>query len=309
MTLSSPMLACPLLKPTDPHTYESILLAMKKLKKWPVLASLKMDGVRALRMEGPILASRTFKWIPNDSLNARALASLPIGCDMELWSPSLDYNNIQSLVMTEDADASKIEFHIFDIWDSTGAWLYVQRLNVLKGYDLFRGSTIAKFQEPMWCHTPEELFALFVKYELENGEGICFRTWDSPYKQGRSTLREQYLIKLCRYVFSEVMITGFTEQMENTNSKKRNAVGKMDRSKSLSGMVEKNTLGAFQVVNDAGVKFDVGTGTGMTDAFRKAVWDNKEAWLGKRITIRSKAHGVKLKPRSPTYWGERREGY
>ena len=58
-----PMLAASLLPPSVDHSDENILAAMAKLR-YPVLATIKKDGIRALRMNGTLL-SRTLKPIPN----------------------------------------------------------------------------------------------------------------------------------------------------------------------------------------------------------------------------------------------------
>ena len=95
----------------------------------------------------------------------------------------------------------------------------------------------------------------------------------------------------------------------NTNSEKRNALGRMSRRKTVGGF-GKNTLGAF-VVEDkvSGQKFNVGTGVGLTDTLRKKIWDNRDCYFGKTITIKHKPHGMKVLPRSPIFVGFREEGF
>ena len=112
MNTFKPLLASTLLPSDVECTDNAVLSAMKQLH-YPVLATVKKDGIRALRLKMPYLASRTLKWIPNEELCARAIA-LPIGYDMELWSPKLDYNSIQSIVMTEKAPAKLI--YNFTCW-------------------------------------------------------------------------------------------------------------------------------------------------------------------------------------------------
>lgn len=305
--ITEPMLAAQLLSPDTEHTDDNIMRALETLK-YPVLVSKKEDGIRALRMEEIYLASRRFKWIPNSLLCGLA-TKLPVGFDMELCNPELDYNTVQSIVMSQEhEDTHKIEFHVLDTFAEKDV-TYVNRCHWLDHMCKvlqFSGVGYVKWNFPRQCNSPEELFFQFIKTESENGEGICFRLPGSLYKQGRSTLSEQSLVKLCRYVRKEVTVIGFKEQYENTNGVKRNDIGKMDRSKSLKGMVGKGTLGAFRV-SDVRGEYDVGTGIGMTDEFRKEVWNNKKKWLYKVIIIKSKAHGVKIKPRNPVYIGVRDE--
>jgi len=142
--------------------------------------------------------------------------------------------------------------------------------------------------------------------EEEAGEGICFRTPTSPYKCGRSTLKEQYLVKLCRNMTGEAMVIGFSEQLENTNSAKWNRIGNMDRSSYQDGLVGKSTLGSLSVKDmESGIEFSIGTGVGLTDSVRQTIWDNQDKYLGKVVTYKTKTHGKKVKPRSPILKGFR----
>lgn len=289
-----PMLAAPLLDSDVEHTDEQILAALQKLR-YPVLASLKMDGIRALRLDGSLL-SRTLKEIPNKSIRQRSLV-MPGGFDMELWNPELDYNDIQSIVMShEHEDSDKIQFHVLD-WYSKD--VYSQRLT-----NIYREPTDGyTFEEPSLTTSPESLLYLFLKFEKEHGEGICFRTPNSPYKFGRSTLREQYLVKLCRYVTDEAVIIGFTEQYENGSGSKASRTGLTERHHYKHKQIGKDTLGSITVVNTAGQKFSIGTG--FNDKQRKEIWRNQDKHLNRVIVYRSKAHGEKVLPRCPSWKGFR----
>lgn len=301
-----PILAAPLLPPSVEHTNDIILAEMKRLH-YPVLATLKKDGIRALRLSGKLL-SRTFKAIPNKHLREEASLILPGGFDMELWNKGLEYHDVESIVMSQQhANWKLIEFHILD-WISS-APSYVERCYHIA---TFMRSLVpelqsrVKFSPPVECHNAEQLFTFFLTVEEELGEGICFRTPTSPYKYGRSTLREQYLVKLCRNVTAEAEIIGFEEQMENTNRAHWNSVGKMDRSSSKEGLVGKDTLGSMLVRDiNTGLEFNIGTGVGLTDELRKEIWDNMEKYSGRIITYKCKQHGQKVKPRSPIFKGFR----
>lgn len=299
------MLACALLPPNIEHTNENILKEMQKLH-YPVLASLKKDGIRAVKTD--ILRSRTLKCIPNLELQKRA-SDIPYGYDMELWSPLLRYDEIESIVMSESHERSaEIEFHLLDDfnseWSSYSKRLFYVNLDCIH----FKHPIIRPTVKT--CINAKELLDFFLQCENEEGEGICFRLSDSPYKQGRSTLREQYLVKLSRYIRSECIIYGFEEQMNNTNTSKRNGVDKMDRSSFKAGMVGKNTLGAFLVYagkDTLETRFKVGTGVGLTDKLRKEIWNNRQNWIDKTIVVKAKPYGMKLLPRSPIYVGLRSE--
>ena len=213
-TFKRPMLAASLLPSGVEHTDENILSAMQRLK-YPVLVTIKKDGIRAIRLNRTLL-SRTLKQIPNKSICERA-AKLPGGYDMELWNPVLTYDEVESIVMSrEHPRSSEIQFHILDSCAYDNA-TYEQRCwNILKDVSCWSVCPF-EFTFPAWFDKPDLLFAWFRLAEIDGHEGICFRTPDSPYKQGRSTLREQYLVKLCRYLREEVTVVGLVEQMENCN--------------------------------------------------------------------------------------------
>jgi len=302
LNFKKPMLAAFLLRPDQEHTNENILAAMQKLR-YPVLATLKKDGIRAIKLND--LYSRTLKLIPNYSIRARAM-KLPAGFDMELWNPELNYDEIESIVMSKEHERSDlIQFHILDWF---GELPYQTRYNQaiinIRHYDW----KDTEYQYPFPCQDAETLFRTFKIFEQEHGEGICFRTPNSPYKQGRSTIREQYLIKLARYVRQEVLVLDIYEQMENANPTNYNAVGKMDRSSCKSNLYGKGTMGGFHVRSlVTGQEFNVGTGVGLTDAKRKEIWLNQDKYIGTTRVIKFKPHGQKIKPRSPIDCGPRKE--
>lgn len=304
MIFKQPMLAASLLPPDVEHTDDVVFSAMKKLKM-PVAATLKKDGIRGLRLNGTDV-SRTLKKIPNDKVCERSKI-MPGGFDYEHWSKSLQYDEIESIVMSRVHDDSElIEFHVLD-WFHESYGYNVRTANIMR---VIRDMpSYVRFSPPVLCENAEQLFAFEKVCIEEAGEGICFRTLNSPYKQGRSTLREQYLVKLSRFIREEAVIVDFIEQMENANSEKRNAVGKMDRSSSQSRLFGKDTLGAFVVRGSDGLEFNVGTGVGLTDKLRQKIWDNRSKYVGKSITYKTKPHGRKIKPRSPVWVGFREEGY
>lgn len=303
INLTRPMLAAKLLEPDVEHTDNNIFAALKQLR-YPVYATVKVDGIRGIKLNN--LMSRTLKLIPNRAIRYRAM-KLPAGFDCELYSSNLRYDEIESIVMSVEHERDShndIGFYAIDLFDPIKP--YTMRYNDLTR-NISNSFADVFWDEPIRCQNADELMNFFLFIEQKNGEGICFRLGNSPYKQGRSTLIEQYLVKLCRYVRTECTIIGFEEQMMNTNSSKRNNVGMIDRSTFKSGMLGKGTLGAFNVRDSNGLEFPVGTGVGLTNKKRLEIWQSQDEWLNKTIVIKSKAHGVKVKPRSPVYVGLRSE--
>jgi DNA ligase 1 len=292
-----PMLACPLLSSDVEHTDDNILSAMLSLR-YPVMATLKLDGVRALRLSGSLL-SRKLKKIPNRKIRDRAIP-IPGGFDMELYSDILTYNQIQSIVMSQEHDDSDmIQFHVLDWYISDTMY----GLRIRRAYEESHKLTGVICEYPSLCNNADELMEHFLRFESEKGEGICFRLVNSPYKFGRSTLSQQWLVKLCRYHTDEATVLDFVEQQENCNKAKWGKTGKMDRSSHASLMVGKGVLGALLVRNTKDQVFTIGTG--FTNKQRRMIWDSRASFVGKTITYSYKLHGVKTLPRCPAFKGFR----
>jgi DNA ligase-1 len=135
-------------------------------------------------------------------------------------------------------------------------------------------------------------------------EGVMLRHPGGPYKQGRSTAKEAWLLKVKRFVDAEARVIGFSEAQHNANEAKRNELGQLERSSHKAGKVGKQTLGALTVKDlKTGVEFDIGTG--FTADQRQVFWTTGDNLIGKVVKYKSQPTGVKDKPRFPVFLGFR----
>ena len=65
-------------------------------------------------------------------------------------------------------------------------------------------------------HPSEELEAYEAEITSQGYEGVMLRAPGGPYKQGRSTLKEGYLLKLKRWEDHEAQVIGFEERMQRS---------------------------------------------------------------------------------------------
>ncbi len=266
---------------------------------YPVLASPKLDGVRAVKLDG-VLVSRTLKPIPSPA--AQFFTSrLPDGIDGELivGPPNKDpYRRTVSAVMSHDDATAQLHYHIFDNFKFHSGFQF--RLTDARKWAA--GSVIVVPHTTVF--NEEHLLELEAQYVGEGYEGLMIRSVDGPYKFGRSTVREEYLLKLKRYRDSEAEIVGFYEKLHNDNEAKTNALGHTERSTKKEGMVPTGVLGGFHVRDiHSGVEFSVGGG--FTDAQREAYWDNRLGLFGLTIVYKYFALGSKERPRFPVFKGFR----
>ena len=155
----------------------------------------------------------------------------------------------------------------------------------------------------------DELDAYEAQQLADGFEGVMLRDPVGPYKCGRATENQGWLLKLKRFVDSEARIIDFEEQMHNDNEAETNELGLTKRSSAQDGKVPAGTLGKF-VVEEVGKApwtepFRVGTGEGLTQELRLKIWKNRSLFKGRIIKYKYQPHGVKDAPRIPIFLGFR----
>jgi DNA ligase-1 len=275
-----------------------------------MLCTPKLDGIRAIK-QGRLL-SRKFIEIPNEQIQQK-YSWLPNGLDGELiliennWAGS-GFNKTQSIVMREepilDSEMYKVYYFIFDYVMGDLKKPYIERMADLADLQRCCSSVGIRYLLPKKIDNLDELIAYEQKCVDDGYEGVILRSPNSPYKLGRSTFREQYLMKLKRFEDSEAKITGFEERMHNENEKEKDNLGHAKRSSKLDGMVATNTLGSLNVTDiNTNIQFFIGSG--FDDELRKEIWDNQSKYLGALVKYKYQPSGAKDKPRFPVFLGFR----
>ena len=271
--------------------------------RYPFLASPKLDGVRALVYKGK-LVSRNLKLIPNAFVQRELPYVRLEGFDGELivgnpWDKDC-FRNTTSGVMSEDGSPN------FSYWvfDRTIDFNYGGRLTQLKDMLKREKHKRLKLVPQIIVNDAFQLYE-YEQLMLDKGfEGVMLRKAESPYKFGRSTLKEGHLLKLKRFMDSEAVVVGFEELMHNENEKTLESGGKAKRSSHKAGMVPMNTLGTLLVRDiKSGVEF--GIGSGFTAAQRDDIWKSRNTFKGKIVKYKYFPTGSKDKPRFPVFLGVR----
>lgn len=271
--------------------------------RYPLLASPKLDGIRAAVVNGKLL-SRTLKPIPNKHIRTMLEGMELEGFDGELivgdaWSKTA-YRDTVSVVMSHDKEPTDVRFYCFDMWSSPHP--YRERWHQLNHVSTLFPVMPVDVLEQALIENEEEL----LKYEaavLEKGfEGLILRDPIGIYKFGRSTMKEQGLLKMKRFEDGEAEIIGVEEEMFNGNEAETNELGRTKRSTAKAGLVGKGTMGAI-VVRDLVSKVEFNIGTGFDAKDRQAEWP-----LGTIVKYKHFPIGVKDKPRHPVFLGIRPAG-
>lgn len=274
--------------------------------KFPVLATPKIDGIRCLKINGQAL-SRSFKPIPNHHIRNWIEQNCPDGFDGEILCGD-GFSDVQSMVMSREG-MPNFTYLIFDYVKDSLIKPYVERINDLTEWYVqdspFGHEPKLTILSPEVARNMDELQLIMEKHLAQGYEGTMVRDPGSPYKCGRSSLKEGFLIAIKQFVDAEAEVIGFEEQMHNENESILDKFGHTQRSSKKENMVPANTLGAFIVKSEDGTTFKIGTGKGLTASLRKEIWDNKDQYLGKLVHYRFQPHGVKDRPRIPSFYGFR----
>lgn len=282
--------------------------------RFPLLASPKLDGVRALVRDGK-LVSRTLKPIPNlhcqnlfgrldlEGLDGELVVGPPTGNDV--------MQRTTSGVMRIEGEP-EVTFWVFDMHDHPEL-RYRDRmaLAIQQQYGI---------RNVRWLtQVPISDQAALDAYEadcLDHGfEGAMVRDPEGLYKFGRSTVKEGGLIKLKRFEDSEAIVVGFEERMRNDNEATVDHLGHTKRSTHQANKVGHGDLGALVCVLAEGWNESTGLtahnvlfniGTGFTAAQRVELWAERESLRGRLVKFRHfAAAGVKDAPRFPVFIGFR----
>jgi DNA ligase-1 len=276
------------------------LTDLEHLPRQPLCVSAKLDGIRALIVNGEVM-SRNMKPIRNKFIQEQ-LRGLPDGLDGELivGSPNAKnvFNRTSSGVMSADGSPD-FKFWVFDTWAYDVP--FIQRYRVLQDVKHPRVDILQQ----------KSVYSLFEIEDYErvtvsNGyEGIMIRQPHAPYKQGRSTHNEGILWKFKRFRDGEVIITGIEEGIHNMNEASRNELGELTRSSHKAGLTPSSMVGRLfgeDVVTGEQVVLSPGR---MTHDERTRVFKNPELAIGRVATYKAFDYGKVDVPRFITFQGWR----
>lgn len=281
--------------------------------RYPVLASPKLDGIRCTILNG-VATARSLKPIPNNYVRAM-LEGIPDGVDGELMVEG-GFNACQSLFMSHDKEEPNFWFFAFD-WirhDVHGeippSALYdhfQQRLEAITRWSEQHGHNNLHVVEHVVIENAEQLASYEAQCLSEGFEGVMVRDPQGPYKYGRSTTREGFLLKIKQFADEEMTVTGLVEMMHNDNALETNELGLAKRSTSKEGMRPAGVMGVLVGQTEDGAIVELGTG--FTAEERQVMWNLRETLIGKLVKFKHLpdpgGRQPGQRPRHPVYLGFR----
>lgn len=251
--------------------------------RYPCIVQDKYDGIRALNHPRHGWITARGKQIPNRWIRAQ-LKKVEPNYDGELVIPGQDFNTIQSVVMSHEHPMEKdVIYVVFD-------YLGVTRFEVRRP-DIIASIVHSSCDLPIWCalvratcHN-EAAFIQFVEGyqpQLQQQEGLMIRWLYSPYKFGRCTVKEGYLLKYVEFLRDEAVVVDWVAESQSKHAAGTVSIGAL--------VVEHKKFGRFEV------------GSGFSEQQRLEPYTN---FIGKTVTFKYKPFGMKDKPRAPIFVGVR----
>lgn len=274
-------------------------------QRFPVWGSFKLDGIRCVISEG-IPKSYKLKPIPNRHVNSvlQSLALPPLDGEL-MVDGCTDFSQVTSAIMSESGWPN-FTYNVFDLLPANLKTPFCSRFLTLR--EFVKDHREAHPQSPVrlvshWVIEDREALESDMESALERGyEGLILRDPLGPYKFGRATLKEGYLLKVKKMHDAEAVIVATSELMRNENEQTRDALGLAERSTAKAGQVPAGTLGALRV-EWKGNFFNIGSG--YTAAVRAQLWSIRDQLIGKQVKFKYQNVGSKGAPRFPIFLGLR----
>jgi DNA ligase 1 len=189
---------------------------------YPLLASEKLNGVRALVIGGQTF-SRRGKIFPSFEIEVffKHLQDLShqygLVFDGEIYSPSVRGSQLAGICNSyHKSFPSDISFYAFDLL-SLRDWTcpsrdFEHRLKDLIEVGEKHRPAFMKIVDQKLVSTPQEVSDLYEKILSEGGEGLILRSPRGIYKHGRCTINEGNVFKLKKFDLYDAKLIGYEFQ-------------------------------------------------------------------------------------------------
>lgn len=298
--------------------------ALLEVATFPAISQPKIDGVRALNLDGT-LTGRSLKKFTGTGITEYFSRPEFVGFDGEMTlGPDPRAPRLCSLT-TGAMGAFKgvkempdLYWWLFDyVTEDTVNLPYAERYRLLAAKYNEIGDPRLRLVTYAEMHSRQQVEAQMALYLEEGYEGLILRNPRATYKEGRATSKGQQLWRIKPWGDFEIKVTGVTEGAKNTNEAKTNELGRTERSSAQAGLVANGQIGSLQgiILNDvldhggrvlfkAGMEITAGSGE-MTVQEADAWFKDQSQIVGHIARIKHMTHGVKDLPRFPTFVSKR----
>ena len=287
--------------------------------RFPVYVQPKIDGVRGLNLFGT-LTGRSLKKPENAFTVRRFSHSAFLGFDGELalnvGETHPDLCRMTTSAVSTIKGEPDVVWHVFDyVGEGYAQKPFHERLVRLKQVVASLPEHLARNIRVVPTYIvagQEELDKADEWYISQGYEGTIIRDPNGLYKYGRSTVREQILLRIKQFVEEDAIVVDVHEGCRNENEATTNELGLTERSSHQANMIPNGMVGrlicrvrkdiVFQndILFRADQMITVGPGR-LPHEDRKRFFEDQSLIIGKMIKFKFFPKGVKDKPRFPTF--------
>lgn len=290
--------------------------------KYPCMVMPKIDGVRALNLDGK-LSGRSLK--PFGNTHTQRTFSYPefLGLDGELIDSQYGATHPELCRRTTSAlgrydGEPQMLWLLFDyIAPEVRGMPYKQRYALLQRIvPTFRNSPDRRVRfaadrmmviSAQIAYDREQLLAWEEQWLAEGYEGVIVRDPRGYHKSGRATVNEGTYLRIKRFVEEDAVVLSITEGQTNGNDAQINELGQTFRTTHKANMMPNGMVGSLQC-RDVKTGEVITVAAGRLDHEQRVMYfNNPDLLLGKTIKYRKFMHGQKDKPRFPTFQSVRIE--
>jgi DNA ligase-1 len=265
--------------------------------RFPVWVQPKIDGVRAVNLHGA-LTGRSMKTFGNRYVTNTFTDPAYQGFDGEMAAEAetiwwlFDYITPLTMVMPYSERYASLR----------------ARLHYLQEHRMHNpGASRLRLVPFAVARDMAELKAMDAANIQVGYEGTILRDPLGMYKFGRCTAREATLMRIKAFVEEDAVVNSISEGETNLNEANLNALGYIERSTHKVNMIGNFMVGTLHCTDvKTGQKIDVAPGC-MTHDERRVYFKDQARLIGKTIKYKTFKHGVKDKPRFPTFQSIRDE--
>lgn len=298
--------------------------ALIELVEFPCWVQPKIDGVRALNLQGTLTGrsldpfegygiTEYFSYYGFKGLDGEMTLGDKPNCTERLCSKTTGAMGRFKGV----AEMADLHWWVFD-------YLADPSLPYQSRYTLLT-MKVAELNHPRIHLVPyvvvnntAELNNAIAAFASQGYEGTIVRNPRAPHKEGRATKKGQQLWRVKPWADAEILVTGITEGMSNQNAAEKSTLGRTKRSSAKAGMVPNGQVGSIQgtlladfhdpltgtLLFAKGLEITVSPGE-MTVAEAIDLFNHPEKIVGHIVKFQHMTHGVKDLPRFPGYKSHR----
>jgi DNA ligase 1 len=272
--------------------------------RFPYFASFKLDGFRAF-VEGGVLRTSSGKPVANEYCQHLFGKADYEGLDGELvvgsWNDKAAFKNTSGPVRRR-VGSPDVRWYLFDDRSIPTQTFMTRHQQVCRRRESAfhaHGHHTRLEIVPQNAVLDRNDLAGFENSAIASGfEGVMLRSPEGHYKFGRSTVRENLLLKVKRFVTDEAVIEGFTERVRYEIEGEENDLGRSVKSEAKANAVPTGMVGSFIVrSNKFDKSFSISAGSLSHDEAKEAFEQFDELYKGELASYEYFPHGTQDVPR------------